>query len=87
MRLNRIFFGGILVLFGIIAISGCRHTRPTNTGKHPAPAPTHESTATSPSAQSVMTHADSALARISQLKSEDIDAETAPRAEMPSGQM
>jgi len=88
MLKNRIFFGGILVLVGIIAISGCRSSRSsrTNASKRPAPVVLVDTVAFRPSAQSVMSHADSALARISQLKSEDMDAESAPIAEPQSGQ-
>jgi TolA-binding protein len=85
---NRIFFSGILVLVGIIALSGCRSSRSSRTAARKTPPPPAQTVQIlaipGPSAQSVLTHADSSLARISQLKSEEQEAESnQPPPEQP----
>jgi len=80
----RIFFYVTLVVLSALTLASCRSSRSsrTNTARNrPAPAPAAEVQASGPSAKSVLTHADSALAHVRQLSNED--KETPPMAEPP----
>ena len=86
-----LLFLGVLVLAS--SVMSCRSSRSnrTNPRNKPAPAPV-ETLASGPSAQSVLTNADSALAKVNQLSAEDREAENheaesreaAPMAEQPN---
>src|SRR5579884_1517268 len=74
-----------VLVIASLAIGGCRSSRSTRSNARNRPAPAQEAAATNaPSAKSVLTHADSALSRVSQLSNENAQpSEQAPMAEPP----
>jgi TolA-binding protein len=80
-RYSRVwFFGAVILALGISSCRTTRSTRYANRNRQAAPA-TQAPSANAPSAQAVLTHADSALSRVSELSSEDNEAP--PRARFP----
>ncbi len=81
MQTHLRFFSLVVVLLAF-AIGGCRSSRSSRSAAaRRTPAPPAQTSPGGPSAQSVLTHADSALARVGQLSNGD--HETPPMAEPP----
>jgi TolA-binding protein len=83
-----ILFVGVLVL--ATSVMSCRSSRSNRSNaSRNKPVPMTEAPSSGPSAKAVLTNADSALARVNQLSSEDREAEnteSAPIAEQPAQQ-
>jgi TolA-binding protein len=83
LKNSRLLWIGILAMS--VAIVSCRSSRSsrTNAARNRATPPANQAAASGPSAQSVLTHADSALQRVNQLSAEDHSVSEAPPMATP----
>lgn len=79
---SRWYLWGVIFLATLAAVSSCRTSRSTRYANRAQP-PAAQPAPNTPSAQSVLTHADSALSHVSQLSQDNEIPEPAPRAEFP----
>ena len=82
LKNTRLLWIGMLVMSFVLVSCRSSRTNRSNAARNREAAPAAAATA-GPSAQSVLTHADSALSRVNQLSAEDRSAEDAPPVATP----